>query len=102
MKVAGWLRSRKNRRRRSPSAFTRPISWSNPTDEQLVELAGLANDGSVRPTIDSVFPLKDARAAFDRVMAPGKRGKVVIEVDHAMISNAKVKPSGRSMPGSRS
>ena len=54
-----------------------------PDREQLVELAGLANDGILRPAIDSVFPLKDARAAFDRVMSSGKRGKVVIEVDHA-------------------
>ncbi len=54
-----------------------------PDREQLVELAGLANDGILRPAIDSVFPLKAARAAFDRVMSSGKRGKVVIEVDHA-------------------
>jgi NADPH:quinone reductase-like Zn-dependent oxidoreductase len=54
-----------------------------PDREQLVELAKLANDGILRPAIDSVFPLKDARSAFDRVMSPGKRGKVVIEVDHA-------------------
>jgi hypothetical protein len=27
-----------------------------------------------------VFPLADAARAFDRVMAPGKRGKVVLEV----------------------
>lgn len=54
-----------------------------PDREQLVELAKLANDGILRPAIDSVFPLKDARAAFDRVMASRKRGKVVIEVDHA-------------------
>ena len=54
-----------------------------PDREQLVELAELANDGILRPAIDSVFPLEDARAAFDRVMASGKRGKVVIEVDHA-------------------
>jgi len=54
-----------------------------PDREQLVELAKLANDGILRPAIDSVFPLEDARAAFDRVMSPGKRGKVVIEVDHA-------------------
>jgi NADPH:quinone reductase-like Zn-dependent oxidoreductase len=53
-----------------------------PDREQLVEIAKLANDGILRPAIDSVFPLKDARAAFDRVMSPGKRGKVVIEVDH--------------------
>jgi NADPH:quinone reductase-like Zn-dependent oxidoreductase len=54
-----------------------------PGREQLVELAKLANDGSLRPAIDSVFPLEDARAAFDRVMSTGKRGKVVIQVDHA-------------------
>lgn len=53
-----------------------------PDREELVELAKLANDGVLRPAIDSVFPLKDVRAAFDRVMATGKRGKVVIEVDH--------------------
>jgi len=54
-----------------------------PEREQLVELAKLANGGILRPAIDSVFPLEDARAAFDRVMSSGKRGKVVIEVDHA-------------------
>jgi NADPH:quinone reductase-like Zn-dependent oxidoreductase len=54
-----------------------------PDREQLVELATLAAGGTLRPAIDSVFPLEDARAAFERVMASGKRGKVVIEVDHA-------------------
>ena len=54
-----------------------------PDREQLVQLAGLANDGILRPAIDWVFPLKDGRAAFERVMSSGKRGKVVIEVDHA-------------------
>jgi NADPH:quinone reductase-like Zn-dependent oxidoreductase len=54
-----------------------------PDREQLVELAKLATDGILRPAIDSVFSMKDARAAFDRVMSSGKRGKVVIEVDHA-------------------
>lgn len=54
-----------------------------PDRQQLVELAKLANDGILRPAIDSVFPLRDARAAFDRVMSSGKRGKVVIEVHHA-------------------
>ena len=48
--------------------------------EQLVELAELADDGRLRPAIDSVFPLSDARAAFERVAAPGKRGKVVLRV----------------------
>jgi len=48
--------------------------------EQLVELARLADEGKLRPAIDSVFPLSDARAAFERVGAPGKRGKVVLRV----------------------
>src|SRR5438445_9378551 len=54
-----------------------------PDRQQLIELAKLASDGTLRPAIDSVFPLEQARAAFDRVMASGKRGKVVIEVGHA-------------------
>jgi NADPH:quinone reductase-like Zn-dependent oxidoreductase len=54
-----------------------------PDRQQLIELAKLASDGTLRPAVDSVFPLEQARAAFDRVMASGKRGKVVIEVHHA-------------------
>jgi NADPH:quinone reductase-like Zn-dependent oxidoreductase len=34
----------------------------------------------VRPAIDSVYPLSEAPAAFERVQAKGKRGKVVIQV----------------------
>jgi NADPH:quinone reductase-like Zn-dependent oxidoreductase len=51
-----------------------------PSREQLVELARLVDAGRLRPSIDSVFPLEDARAAFERVASRGKRGKVVLEV----------------------
>jgi NADPH:quinone reductase-like Zn-dependent oxidoreductase len=34
----------------------------------------------VRSAIDAVFALDDAVPAFERVMAAGKRGKVVLEV----------------------
>jgi NADPH:quinone reductase-like Zn-dependent oxidoreductase len=51
-----------------------------PKPHQLAEITGLIDGGNVRPAIDSVFPLHDARAAFDRSMAPGKAGKVVIRV----------------------
>jgi NADPH:quinone reductase-like Zn-dependent oxidoreductase len=51
-----------------------------PSREQLVEIARLADDGVLRPAIDSVFPLGDARAAFERSLARGKRGKVVLSV----------------------
>jgi NADPH:quinone reductase-like Zn-dependent oxidoreductase len=51
-----------------------------PNREQLIELAGLAEQGRIRPLIDSVFAFADARRAFERVMMPGKRGKVVLRV----------------------
>jgi NADPH:quinone reductase-like Zn-dependent oxidoreductase len=49
-----------------------------PSREQLLRLARLVDEGRVRPAIDSIFPLADARGAFERVMMPGKRGKVVL------------------------
>ena len=51
-----------------------------PDREQLLELTALVDAGELRTEIDSVFPLREARAAFDRVAAHGKRGKVVLEV----------------------
>jgi NADPH:quinone reductase-like Zn-dependent oxidoreductase len=51
-----------------------------PNHDQLVELAAIVDAGELRPAIDSVFPLSDARAAFERSMASGKRGKVVLRV----------------------
>ena len=54
-----------------------------PKRDQLAEITGLIDGGQVRPAIDSVFPLADARAAFERSMAPGKAGKVVIRIADA-------------------
>ena len=51
-----------------------------PNREQLLELGALVDAGELRPEVDSVFPLTEARAAFERVAGPGKRGKVVLEV----------------------
>jgi NADPH:quinone reductase-like Zn-dependent oxidoreductase len=47
---------------------------------QLVEMAHRADQGDLRPAIDSVFPLVEAREAFARSIAPGKHGKVVLRV----------------------
>jgi len=51
-----------------------------PNREQLVEIARLVDEGAMRPAIDSVFLLSEAPAAFERAMAGGKRGKVVLRV----------------------
>ena len=51
-----------------------------PNNEQLAQIARLVDDGALRPAIDSVFPLAQARAAFERSLASGKQGKVVLRV----------------------
>ncbi|HEY7148388.1 MAG TPA: NADP-dependent oxidoreductase [Gaiellaceae bacterium] len=51
-----------------------------PDHEQLTELTALVDAGELRVEVDSVFPLREAEAAFDRLAARGKRGKVVLAV----------------------
>jgi NADPH:quinone reductase-like Zn-dependent oxidoreductase len=54
-----------------------------PSREQLVKLATLADGGDLRPAIDRVFALADAREAFERSMSHAGRGKIVLRVaDH--------------------
>jgi NADPH:quinone reductase-like Zn-dependent oxidoreductase len=51
-----------------------------PNREQLGELARLVDGGALAPHVDSVFPLADAAAAFERLARRGKRGKIVLRV----------------------
>jgi NADPH:quinone reductase-like Zn-dependent oxidoreductase len=51
-----------------------------PSREQLIELARLVDGGELRIAIDSTFALSEAAAAFERSLASGKHGKVVIRV----------------------
>jgi NADPH:quinone reductase-like Zn-dependent oxidoreductase len=51
-----------------------------PSREQLVDLARLVDSGELRVAIDSTFALSEAPAAFERSLASGKHGKVVIRV----------------------
>jgi NADPH:quinone reductase-like Zn-dependent oxidoreductase len=54
-----------------------------PSREQLVELSSLVDAGELRVAIDSTFALSEAAAAFERSLASGKLGKVVIRVAQA-------------------
>jgi NADPH:quinone reductase-like Zn-dependent oxidoreductase len=51
-----------------------------PNRELLIELARLMDSGQLHVAIDSTFALSEAAAAFERSLASGKRGKVVIRV----------------------
>jgi NADPH:quinone reductase-like Zn-dependent oxidoreductase len=47
---------------------------------QLIEIARLIDRGYLRPVIGAVIPLADARKAFEKMAAPGKKGKIVLQV----------------------
>jgi NADPH:quinone reductase-like Zn-dependent oxidoreductase len=51
-----------------------------PDGAQLGELSRLVEAGELRPEIGAVFPLEQARAAFERVESRTGRGKVVLTV----------------------
>lgn len=51
-----------------------------PNRRQLVELAEAADRGELRPVIDQVFPLADARQAFERSLGNHRPGKIVLRV----------------------
>lgn len=46
-----------------------------PNREQLLELTRLVDSGTLRPAVDSVFPLAGAREAFDRSLAAGSAAR---------------------------
>ena len=54
--------------------------FMHPSGEQLEEIGRLLAAGSVKPVIDRVFPLEQAREALAHVEAGHATGKVVVEV----------------------
>ena len=51
-----------------------------PNREQLIQVGELIDAGKLRPIIDAVFPLSQARQAYEQGMKGHTRGKVVLRV----------------------
>jgi NADPH:quinone reductase-like Zn-dependent oxidoreductase len=51
-----------------------------PSRDELIEVARLIDAGSLRPVIATVFPLAEARAAFELSLRHHPRGKIVMSV----------------------
>ena len=49
-------------------------------DAEYREIVRLLGSGELRPIVDQVFPLKEARAAFERLDQGEQLGKIVVEV----------------------
>ncbi len=72
--VAGWARSLFSSKKWG-------FLLEHDTDEARMErLRGLVADGAFSETIDSIHPLADADAAFERQLRPGKRGKILLDM----------------------
>ncbi len=51
-----------------------------PNREQLVQIGALIDEGKVRPIIDTVLPLSQARQAYEQGAKGHTRGKIVLRV----------------------
>jgi NADPH:quinone reductase-like Zn-dependent oxidoreductase len=51
-----------------------------PSRAQLIELARLVDAGTIRPIVEAVLPLDQARAAYERGIKTAPRGKLVLAV----------------------
>jgi NADPH:quinone reductase-like Zn-dependent oxidoreductase len=51
-----------------------------PDAAELAKLAGLVDEGKLRPVISQVFPLRDGRQAFESATKPHPPGKTVLTV----------------------
>ena len=48
------------------------------TRDELARLAQLCATTGVKPLVDATYPLEDARAAFERLLAGDVFGKIVL------------------------
>ena len=52
----------------------------SPNRAQLIEITKLVDDGLLQPAVDAVFPLSEAREAFERSLTAYGVGKIVLRI----------------------
>jgi NADPH:quinone reductase-like Zn-dependent oxidoreductase len=62
-------------------ASMRPVWFVvEPNREQLIQIGALIDAGRIRPIIDTVLPLSQARQAYEQGARGHTRGKIVLRV----------------------
>jgi NADPH:quinone reductase-like Zn-dependent oxidoreductase len=51
-----------------------------PNRDELIQIGALIDAGHLRPIIDTVFPLAQARQAYEQAAKGHTRGKIVLRV----------------------
>ncbi len=52
-----------------------------PNRAELIEMSQLVDEGKVRPIISGIYPVSDARGAYEKGLAGHSRGKLVLRID---------------------
>ena len=70
------------------AAIIGTVLRARPLEEKAAAVQAFAHEvvphlasGRIRPLVDAVFPAEEAAAAFDRLEAPGKLGKVLLDFE---------------------
>lgn len=53
---------------------------NNPSADRIAELTRAVEAGTIRPVVDTVFPMRDIAAVHQRLEAGGVRGKYVVDL----------------------
>ena len=78
--VAVWLMSRKVYAASAAAGATYCWFFTEPSGDQLREIAGLVESGAIKPVIDREFAFEQLPAALTYLEAGRARGKVVLKV----------------------
>ncbi|MCX5613596.1 MULTISPECIES: NADP-dependent oxidoreductase [unclassified Streptomyces] len=79
--------SARTRRRARALGVTYRFLFITPDSAALRQVAGLVDDGVLRPIIDRVLPFDQTPRALDEALAGGTRGKVLVTTDPTAVTN---------------
>ncbi|MET8116994.1 NADP-dependent oxidoreductase [Streptomyces prasinus] len=79
--------SARTRRRARALGVTYRFLFITPDSAALRQVAGLVDDGVLRPVIDRVLPFDQTPRALDEALAGGTRGKVLVTTDPEAVTN---------------
>ncbi|MFH9469699.1 NADP-dependent oxidoreductase [Streptomyces clavifer] len=79
--------SARTRRRARALKVTYRFLFITPDSAALRQVAGLVDDGVLRPVIDRVLPFDQTPRALDEALAGGTRGKVLVTTDPTAATN---------------
>ncbi|MFW3470427.1 NADP-dependent oxidoreductase [Streptomyces microflavus] len=79
--------SARTRRRARTLGVTYRFLFITPDSTALRQVAGLVDDGVLRPVIDRVLPFDQTPRALDEALAGGTRGKVLVTTDPKTVTN---------------